>query len=115
MATVAKVHDGTMELLGVLELGKTISTTDTARMTRAYDQVFADLKKEGLANWASAGPVEDDIVPHLEALMAINAIDSYYVPTERYNRIVSKSRIAKREMRRLTIPDYESLDEPVDY
>ena len=115
MATVAAVHDATMNLLGVLPIGGTIAAKDTTRMTRAYNEVYADLKKESLAIWASAGVVPDDFVPHLTSLMAVNAMDDYAVPAERYQRIVNKSKIAKREMRRLAIPDYESLDNPVDY
>lgn len=115
MATVSAVHDGTMELLGVLALGKTISATDTARMTRAYDQVYDELKEEGLAYWPSAGPVPDKFVSYVEALMAFNACDTYSVSAERYQRIVNKAANSHREIRRLGAPDYESLDEPVDY
>lgn len=115
MATVAQVLDGTLRLLGVLELGKTINSTDETRMQEAYDTVFADLKNGGIATWAALGPVPDDMRPHLQSLMAIDAIDDFYVSDSRYQRIVNKSKIAKREMRRLGIPDYESLDEVVDY
>lgn len=115
MATVAKVYDGTLEMLGVLSLGKTLDPVDEARMVRSYAQVYDDLKIEGLASWASAGEVPNGIVPHMEALMAFNSMDSYYVSDKRYQRITAKSSVAKREIRRLTIPDYESLDEPKDY
>lgn len=115
MATVAQVYDGALELLGILGLGQTISSTDSARMVRAYNQVYADLKAESLASWASDGTVPDEIVPHLEALMALNACDTYYVSEARYQRILRKAGVAKREIRRLTIPDYESLEDPVDF
>jgi len=115
MATLAKVYDGTLELLGVLSLGKTIQAKDLARMVRAYDQVFAELKDTGLDSWASAGPVPDKFVTHVEALMAYNSADTYSVSNARYQRIASKESRAKREIRRLSITDYESLDEPVDY
>jgi hypothetical protein len=115
MATIAKVHEGTLEMLGVLPLGGTVSATDTARMTRAYDQVYADLKAAGTATWASTDDVPNDAVPHVEALMAFNAADSYYIPDKRYQRILLKVKPAKRELRRLAVPDYESLDEVKDY
>lgn len=115
MATVSAVYDGTLELLGVVALGSTPSTKNTARMTRAYNQIFSELKETGLATWASAGTVPDEFVPHLEALMAFNACDTYSVSPARYERIVRKESVARREIRRLSIPDYESLDEPVDF
>jgi hypothetical protein len=115
MATVAEVYDGTLELLGVLSLGKTISANDSARMARAYNQVYDDLKFSGLDAWASAGPVPDRFVQHVEALMAFNSLDTYSVSQARYQRISNKYNMAKREIRRLSISDYESLDEPVDY
>jgi len=115
MATVSKVYDGAAEMLGILETGKTLSANDTARMTRAYDQVFDDLKESTLDAWPSSGPVPDRFVPHVEALMAFNASDTYLVPSEILQRIINKSSVAMREIRRLSIPDYESLDKPVDY
>ncbi len=115
MATLAKVYDGTLELLGVLSLGKAISTNDLARMVRAYDQVFDELKDSGLDSWASSGPIPDKFVTHVEALMAYNSADTYSVSNARYQRIASKEVKARREIRRLSIADHESLDEPVDY
>lgn len=115
MATLSAVYDGTLELLGIIELGQTALSADTARMVRAYDQVYADLQKEGLAAWSQLYDVPDEFVPHVEALMAMNATESYHVGQERYQRIVLKSSAAKREIRRLSLPDYESVDEPVDY
>lgn len=115
MATVAEVYDGTLELLGILPLGGTIKAVDSARMARAYNQVFEDLKIDSLTTWAVADDVPDEAVPHMEALMAYNAMDTYYVNDRRAARIMSKHAIAKRELARLSVADYESTDEPVDY
>ena len=115
MASVSAVHDGTMQLMKVLPLGGTIKAVDTTRMTKAYDQVFADLKKSGLDSWATAGTIPDDIVPHLEALMAFDAMSSYHVSEKTATSIVNKASQAMREIRRLSVPDYESLEEPTDF
>lgn len=115
MATVAAVYDGALEMLGVLSLGQTIGANDSARMARAYNQVFADIKVEGIATWASDGTVPDEMVPHVESLMAENASETYSIPSERLQRIMSKSKVAMREIRRLSTPKYESLDNPKDF
>jgi len=99
----------------ILGLDQTISAVVSVRMVRSYDQVFVELKETSLATWATAGPVPDEFVPHVEALMAMNSSETYYVSEARYRRIVARSSIAKGEIRRLSIPDYESLEEPVDY
>ncbi len=115
MATVAIVIDGAAELLGILPVGGVISATNSTRINRSYDRVFADLKKSGLDSWPSAGTIPDDIAPHVEALMAFEAMDTYYVNDTRAQRIILKESKALREIRRLSVPDYESLDKVTDF
>ena len=47
--------------------------------------------------------------------MAFEAADSFFVSDGRYMRIMAKEKVARRELRRLVQPDFESLEEPVDY
>ncbi len=119
MATKAEVRDQALELLGVLRIGQSPQDQDKVTIETAYDEVYADLKKDGLATWSSTGSVPAELVPHVAHLVAFARIDVYGVSNERYQRILAKTGengwIAKREIRRLTTPDYESLEEPTDY
>lgn len=115
MASKLTVKDGAGELLGVLPLGGTLDSKASTRLDKAYDEVFADLKKSGLDSWPTGGAFDDSIAPHVEALMAFNAMDTFFVPDARAQRIILRESKALREIRRLSIPDYESLDEVVDY
>jgi hypothetical protein len=113
--TLTEVKFAALELLGVSQEGVAMTSTHSTRMGRSYDKVFSELKETGLATWIAAGPIPDELADHVEALMAYEASSAYFVSDNRYNRIVQKVKVARRELRRLTIPDHESLDEPVDY
>lgn len=113
--TLDEVKFAALELLGVSQEGVAMTTNHSTRMGRAYDTVFADLKISGLATWVAAGPIPDEASMHVNALMALEAADAFYVSESRYQRIVNKALIARPELRRLTTPDYESMDEPVDF
>jgi len=115
MPSVAAVKKRALQLLGVSSINQGAQSQDNTRIGAAYTEVYADLKKEGLATWATAGTIPDELVPHLVALMAFNAVDEYGVSTARYQRILAQSARAKREIRALTTNDYESLDEPEDF
>ena len=114
--TLDEVKFMALELLGISQEGVPMTVNHSTRMGRAYDTVYADLKKsKGLATWVSAGPIPDEVSPHVAALMAFESSDAFYVSEARYARIVGKATMAKPEIRRLTTPDYESMDEPVDF
>jgi len=113
--TLDEVKFAALELLGISQEGVAMTPNHSTRMGRSYDKVFKELKETGLATWVEAGPVPDDLAGHVEALMAMEAADAFYVPDKRYARILARAKDARRELRRLTVPDYESLDEPVDY
>lgn len=115
MATKAEVKQRALQLLGVLVMGQSAQEQHDARIETAYTEVYADLKDEGLATWSVSGAIPDDVSPHLVSLMAFNAADEIGVSDVRYQRIVGRSVPAKREIRKLTTPDYESLEEPDDY
>lgn len=115
MATVAETRQDALELLGAVEIGQSAESQHDARISAAYNEVYEDLKDEGIATWAVAGTVPNKIKPHLVALMAWNAIDSFGVSDSRYQRISVKASQAKREIRKLVTPRYESQAEPDDY
>lgn len=113
--TLDEVKFDTLELLGISQEGVSMTANHSARMGRSYNKVFAELKNSGLATWVAAGPVPDELAVHVQALMAFESADAFYVSPKRYARIQKKESVARRELRRLTIPDHESLDEPVDF
>jgi len=114
MATVDEVKYSALELLTVAQ-NDTMSAAQSARMDKSYNKVYDELNETGLAIWAVAGVIPDRIASHVETLMAFEASSAYFVPDAAYARIVAKERIARREIRRLTQPDYESVDRPRDF
>jgi len=114
MATVAEVKYSALELLGVAQ-NDVLSTSQDARLTKSYNKVYSELNETGLATWAVAGVIPDEIAAHVEALMAYEASNAYFVDDIRYSRVLRLESKARREIRRLTVPDYESLDEPRDF
>lgn len=115
MATVAEVKKRALQLLGITRVNQSAQSQDDTRIGTAYTEVYEDLKKDSIATWAVAGVIPDEVAPHLVSLMAFNAVDEYGVSKERYSRIVGRASIAKREIRTLVTPDYESLSEPDDF
>lgn len=119
MATKAETRDRAATLLGRLKIGQALQHQDKVRIEAAYDEVYEDLKDEGLAIWATTASVPAAVVPHVAALMAWNCLDDYGVSDSRYQRILNKvgrrGETAKSEIRRLVTPEYESLDEPTAY
>lgn len=120
MATKAEVKTQTLENLGIIGVGRTAASQHDTRMDTAYTQVYNDLKSEGLATWAEAGTsIPDEVAPFLAGLMALNAHLPYGISQMRLNRLYAdfgqNGILAKREIRRLTTPDYESLEEPDDF
>ncbi len=120
MASVSDVVTRTANELGLLRLGQSLQAQDNTRITSAYDEVYAILKKDGLAVWASDGTIPAEIVPHLVTLMANTCLQTYGVSNDRYTRIKNESGSndgdkAKRAIQKLVAPDYPSMDEPTDY
>lgn len=115
MATVAEVIDRTAGDLGLLRLGQVLQAQDNTRITAAYNEVHAQLKKEGLATWASTGAIPTELVPHVAALMADNCLSNYGVSLDRFKRIKIAVASAMPEIRRLTATHYASQSEPSDY
>lgn len=117
--TKAQVRDRAAEELGRLRPGQALQSQDDTRISEAYDEVYADLKNEGLNIWPSTGSVPDELVPFVSGLVALRCTGTYGVSQERFQRIISVTGIdgnqAKREIRRLVMPAYESMEEPTDF
>ena len=101
--------------LGMLRLGQALQSADQTRVNQAYDEVYADLKEEGLATWTSTGSVPNGLVPHVVALICLNCTETYSLSSDRYQRLSVKWTKAKPEIRRLVAPHYESISEAKDY
>ena len=115
MATKAETRDRAGEMLAIKRVNQPMQDEHKVRVEASYDEVFEDLKKEGIATWSSTGTVPTEIVPHMAALIAALCTETYAVSDKRYNRIFGKAGVAKREIRKLVTPDYESLEEPDDF
>jgi hypothetical protein len=115
MATVTAVIDRAANDLGLLRLGQTLQAQDSARITSAYNEIYAQLKKEGIATWASTGTVPDEVVPFLATMMADNCLSTYALSLERYKRIKTDVQGAMRDIRKNTAPIYVSQDEPAGF
>lgn len=119
MATKAEVRNQALQLLGVLRIGQSATAQDTTEIETAYDEIYLDLKKEGLATWAATGEVPDELSPYVSGLVALSRNVTYGISQERYQRLILTTgpdgNMAKREIRRLTTPKAESLEEPTDF
>jgi hypothetical protein len=119
MATAQELINRAANDLRILRLGQTLQSQDNTRITDAYAEVYATLKKDGLATWAYANEVPDELVPHVSALVADNCLSTYAVSQDLYQRIKNQvgvnGEIARREIRKLVTPDFVSQDDPTDY
>ncbi len=115
MTTRAETRDRAASDLGILRLGQSLQYQDATRIEAACDEVYEQLKEEGLAVWASDGEVPTKLVPHVVALVADNCLNTYGAAPERYIRIKNASSIAYREIKKLVTPQYASQDNAVDY
>lgn len=113
--TLNEAYNRTAEFLGRLRLGQSMDNALLVRITSAYTEVYADLKDDQIVTWASAGPIPDPVGPHVAALMAFNCTSSVHVSNELYQRIVSARNIAKREIRRLVTPQYQTTEPAEDF
>lgn len=117
--TKAQVRDRAAEELGRLRVGQALQSQDNTRISAAYDEVYADLKAEGLNTWPSTGSVPDELVPFVSALVALRCTGTYGVSQQRLQRIVlvtgQDGERAKREIRRLVTPLHQSMEEPTDF
>lgn len=120
MATIADVLSRAGNDLGILRLNQSLPAQDNTRITAAYNEVYAALKIDGLATWASDGDIPAALVPHVVALVADNCLNTYSVSNDRYTRIknaagANDGDIAKRAIKKLIAPDYVSMSDASDF
>jgi hypothetical protein len=115
MATKATIRDRAANELGLLPVGQTLASQHQTRIETAYDEVYAQLKVDGLNTWASDGSCADELTPHVVALVAFSCLNTYPVSPERYQRITFTASQAIPRIKALVTPEYESIDEPTDY
>jgi hypothetical protein len=115
MATADEVRDRAANDLGLLRLGQSLQAQDTTRIENGYTEVYAKLKKHGLATWASDADVPDEIAPYVVTLVADNCLGTYGVSKDRFDRIKLAAATALKEIRQLITPDYVSQDEATGF
>lgn len=118
-STKAEIRDRAAEELGVLRLGQALQHQDQVRIEKGYDEVYAELKSDGIVAWASTASVPDEYVPPMAFLVALNCSGVYGLSQERFARIVAKAgldgELAKRDIRKFIRPHHELTDEATDY
>ena len=115
MADLEAVRKRAGMILGIVSEVDSLRAEDDALFTRIYSEVYDSLDRENLAEWSKLGEIPDEVVPHVAALMAFDATVPKKISGEQFNRILALRNAARPEIRRLMIPDYESLERPVDY
>lgn len=115
MATKNEIRDRAANKMGVLRRNQQLNSEDDTRISAAVDEVYAQLKKDGKATWASTGTTPDELTPHVAALVAENAMDDFSIPPERYNRIAKAALIAQREIAKFTVSDFSPPDSVEDF
>ena len=115
VTTQADIRSRAASMLGRLRLGQSLDDVLDTRLQKAYNEVYLDLKDDQIVTWAQAADLPSAMVPHVVALMAFNCTTDIGVSDDRYQRIVNARNIAKREIRRLSTPQYEAVDKNEDY
>jgi len=113
--TLAELKKRALQELGVLRLGQDAKAQDSASIEKSYYEIYEALKEQGLATWASAGPIPDKIVPHVVALVAMNRSNTYSISQERLQRIVGMASGAVPGIRALVTPKGGTQEQPDDF
>ena len=107
------------DYLGILRLGQSLQPQDDDRISDAFDEVYQQLKTDGLATWASTASVPAAIVPHLVALIAQQCQATYSLSLPRQALLIQTAGLngenAKKEIRKLASQDFASQDMAVDF
>jgi hypothetical protein len=115
MATKAEIRGRVANIIGITRVNGDLQDQDKVRIDDGYDEVYAQLKKKGLAVWPTDGEVPDDLVEYVAAIMAHNCLDTYPCSPEREQRIRSKFIFSEANIKLLVTPVYESNELPTDY
>lgn len=116
--TAAEIRNRAGVDLGLIPINQSLQSQDSTRITSAYNEVYARLKKEGLATWASTGSVPDELAPLVIVMVCQNCLETYSVSLERAQRINNKAgfdgTLAMRAIRDLVASDYSLPETEVD-
>jgi hypothetical protein len=115
MATIAQVRDRAANDLGMLRLGQSLQHQDSTRITAGYNEVYQQLKTDGLATWTSTADIPEALVPYVVSLVADNCLNTYSTSPDRYARIKSAALMAPKEIAKLVTNYHTSQDSPTDY
>ena len=119
MATKAEIRQQVGEDLGLVPIGQTLESQDQTRIDNTFTSMYNLLKNKGLAAWAVASEVPEELVPDFCLLMEERLLISYSVPENRFLRIKSSAGdggvLAIARIADLVTPPYVSTDDPVDY
>ena len=119
MASKAETQQLCGELLRLVPIGQTLQSHHDARMSEAYDEVYAELEALNLPVWATDAEMPDEITPHFVNLMAYNKADLFGISDSLYQRILVKvgneGQKAKDAIKALMNAAYYNNDDPTDY
>lgn len=111
MATEADLRQRVGEDLGLVGIGQDLEAQDVTRIDATYAEVYAFLKKKGLAVWVASSTIPDELIPSLALYMCFKLLGSYSVPEARYNRIVldagPKGENALVMIGEMSVPEYD--------
>lgn len=119
MATKAQVRQRVGEDLAIVPIGQALENQDQTRIDAAYDEIYARLKKKGLAIWASTAEVPTELVPSFCLMIEEKLLTSYSVPESRYVRIKGDAGqngdLAEAMLAELVVDEYEPLSDDVGF
>ena len=91
MATIAQIVENAAENLGILGEGETLPSYETADLTSAYAEVFAELQADELTTWSSTAAIPDQYAWAIAMLVAEHRAVKYKVPIPRYQQIKAEA------------------------
>ena len=114
--TAAQIRDRAAKKLGLLGKGGTLDHDDKVDVEQAYAEVYAQLKKEGLAVWAfTGGSIPNEIADEVANMIAAKMVDDKGVSNDRAVRILNKAATGIRDIRKFIKPDYITQTAAKDY
>lgn len=119
MTSKAQTIQNVAEDLGLTPIGQAAEAQDVMRIGTAFDRCYAILKQKGMAVWAAADDVPDQIAQPFELMISESLLISYSVPESRFARIKASAgdggSTALRMIAKAGLPSYVSTTEPSDY
>jgi hypothetical protein len=104
MATSAQIIVTAAENLGILGEGETLPSYESADLTQAYAEVYAELQALDLTSWESTATIPNQYARAVAMLVAEARGVKYQIPEERYQRIKLEAFEAMKLIRRLQSP-----------